>query len=114
MLLLVPDIAHLLGKLLLDPRVKWTDKAKVGLVSAYVVSPLDLLPKLIGIGILDDLALIAWVLNSVLKNIDPSILREHWTGPGDVVDSIYKIRKTSRLFLRLGRRLRPGRKLSKI
>jgi len=106
-LLTVPDLAHLLGQLLLDSRVKRSDKIKIGLVSAYIISPLDLVPKLMGIGLIDDLALIAWALNSVMKNTPAEVLREHWTGKGDVVDKINQAMRAARLLLRI----RPWRSL---
>ena len=43
------------------------------------------------IGYLDDLVFGVYVLNKVLKDTDPSILRQHWSGSSDVLDSIQKV-----------------------
>ncbi len=43
--LLAPDFFHLLCKLMFDPRVPGSEKAKVGGAIAYFVSPIDLVPE---------------------------------------------------------------------
>jgi uncharacterized membrane protein YkvA (DUF1232 family) len=89
-ILLAPDFFHLLCKILLDPRVPGREKAKVGGAIAYFMSPLDVVPEsLVGpAGYIDDVALAAFVLNSVLESAGPEVLREHWAGDGDVLEQI--------------------------
>jgi uncharacterized membrane protein YkvA (DUF1232 family) len=86
-LLVGPDLFHLLCRLILDPRVSVSQKAKLATTIAYFVSPIDLLPEaLMGpVGYIDDIALSAYVLNGLLKSTSPSVLREHWAGEGDVL-----------------------------
>ena len=92
-ILLAPDFFHLLCKILLDPRVPGREKAKVGGAIAYFMSPLDVVPEgLLGpAGYIDDVALAAFVLNSVLESAGPEVLREHWAGDGDVLEQIRSV-----------------------
>jgi uncharacterized membrane protein YkvA (DUF1232 family) len=92
-LLLAPDLFHLLCKLSLDPEVPVKEKAKLAIAIAYFISPIDLIPEIITgpIGYVDDIALAAWVLNSIINNTDPELVRKHWAGEGDILDIIKKI-----------------------
>jgi uncharacterized membrane protein YkvA (DUF1232 family) len=91
--LMAPDFFHLLWKLLLDPRVPGREKAKIGAAVAYFISPIDVIPEgLVGpVGYVDDVALAAYVLNSVVKSVDPAVLNEHWAGDGDVLKTVQEI-----------------------
>jgi uncharacterized membrane protein YkvA (DUF1232 family) len=92
-LLLVPDVFILLWRLASDGRVEGKNKVLVGSAIAYYIFPFDIMPEaLLGpIGYLDDLVFGVYVLNKVLKDTDPSILREHWSGSTDVLDSIQRV-----------------------
>lgn len=90
LLLVGPDLFHLLCRLVVDTRVPAKEKAKLAMVIAYFVSPLDLVPEgLLGpVGYLDDIALAAYVLNGLLKSTDVEVLRGHWAGEGDLLSVI--------------------------
>ena len=92
-LLLGPDMFHLLVKLSLDERVPTKQKAKFVGVIAYFISPLDLLPEfLLGpIGYLDDIALASYVLNNFINETDSQIVRELWAGDQDILTSIKNV-----------------------
>jgi uncharacterized membrane protein YkvA (DUF1232 family) len=92
-LLLVPDVFILLWRLTSDARVNGKDKVLLGSAVAYYVMPFDLIPEaLVGpIGYLDDLVFGVYVLNKILGNVDASILREHWSGSEDVLDTIQNV-----------------------
>ncbi|NQV14591.1 DUF1232 domain-containing protein [bacterium] len=91
--LLAPDLFHLLAKLALDKDVPANEKAKIAGALAYFISPIDLIPEaLFGpIGYLDDVALAAYVINSVMKNCEHSIVTRHWAGEQDVLDLVQQI-----------------------
>lgn len=91
--LMAPDFFHLLCKLMFDPRVPSPEKAKVGGAIAYFISPIDIVPEgLVGpVGYVDDVALAAYVLNSVLNSVGPEILEEHWAGDGDVLKNVQEV-----------------------
>jgi|SRR6476619_152423 len=92
-LLLVPDVFILLWRLTTDSRVNGKDKVLLGSAVAYYVMPFDLIPEArVGpSGYLDDLVFGVYVLNKILGNVDASILREHWSGSDDVLDSIQNV-----------------------
>lgn len=92
-LLLVPDVFILLWRLTTDSRVSGKDKILLGSAVAYYVMPFDLIPEAIvgPIGYLDDLVFGVYVLNKILGNVDASVVREHWSGSEDVLDSIQRV-----------------------
>ena len=60
-----------------DPRVPWYAKALAGIVAAYALSPIDLIPDFIPIvGYLDELILLPLAIAGVLSLIDPALLAE--------------------------------------
>lgn len=92
-LMLAPDMFHLLVKLTLDRDVLIRDKALLGATLLYYMSPLDLLPEgLLGpAGFLDDVAMAAYVVNSIISHTDIEVIRRHWAGEGDVLDKVRSI-----------------------
>ena len=87
--LLVPNFAKLVARLLADPRVPRRSKIALGMAAAYVVSPIDLLPEFIPvIGWLDDLLILTYVLDRVIERAGPELVEEHWDGPGDLLGLI--------------------------
>jgi len=92
-LLLAPDLFHLLAKLALDKDVPNAEKAKIAATLAYFISPIDLIPEaLVGpLGYLDDVALAAYVINSVMKNCDPALVTRHWAGEQNILDLVQQI-----------------------
>ncbi len=92
-LLLVPDMFMLLWRLANDGRVNGRNKVLLGTGIAYFIFPFDIVPEAIvgPIGYLDDLVFGVYILNKMLADTDPAILREHWSGPEDVFESIRKV-----------------------
>lgn len=88
-----PDLFMLMVRLSRDDRVSRTNRAKMGGAVAYFVNPLDLVPELIlgPAGLVDDVALAAYVLYDLLETTDPSVVREHWEGSGDILALIRQI-----------------------
>ena len=96
-IMLVPDMFHLICKLAIDPEVSAKDKAKLAGVIVYFISPVDLVPEAFTgpIGYLDDLALTAYALNSIINNTDPQIVKKHWSGEEDILEVIKNIIATA-------------------
>ncbi len=92
-ILLAPDFFHLLCKLVIDKDVLVSDKAKLMGAIAYFISPIEIIPEaLVGpVGYVDDLALAAYVLNSIIKNTDPEVVKKNWAGERDVLEAIQSI-----------------------
>ncbi len=91
--MLAPDLFHLIWKLSLDPEVPAAERAKLAGAVAYFVSPLDFLPEgLLGpVAYTDDVALAAYVLNSLVSNAGPDIVRRHWAGEEDILGVVGRI-----------------------
>lgn len=93
-LLLAPDLFYLLCRLALDKDVSVADKAKLAIAIAYFISPLDLIPDvLLPVGYIDDIALAAYVLNSIINNTSPEIVEKYWVGEKDILEIIKSILK---------------------
>ena len=92
-LLLVPDVFILLWRLFSDGRVEGKNKVLLGSAIAYYIFPFDIMPEaLLGpIGYMDDLVFGVYVLNKVLRDTDANVLRQHWSGSSDVLDSIQRV-----------------------
>lgn len=88
-----PDLFMLLVRLSRDPRVGQWDRASLAGAAAYFVNPLDFIPEIIlgPPGLVDDIALSAFVLHKVLEDTDPIVVREHWEGDADILDLIRQI-----------------------
>lgn len=91
--LAAPDLFHLLCKLSVDKDVPSKKKIKLIAGIAYFISPIDLLPEafLGPIGYLDDIAVSAYILNDLVNDVDPQIIRKHWAGEKDILDLIKTI-----------------------
>jgi uncharacterized membrane protein YkvA (DUF1232 family) len=86
MLMFLPNMVRLLGKLLADSRVPIVDKALFAGAIVYVIMPLDFIPDLLPfIGQVDDTYLVALTLLRLINHSDETIIREHWQGGGDIV-----------------------------
>lgn len=98
-LLLLPDLFALLLRLIGDPRVDAPLKMQLIAASAYVLSPVDLLPDfLLPTGLIDDAIAVAFVLTRLTKimgDAGEEALREHWEGQGDILAQIQKITATA-------------------
>lgn len=85
-LMFLPNMVRLIGRLIKDSRVPTAEKALFGAAIVYVVMPLDFIPDFFPfIGQVDDIYLVALTLLRLVNRTDDRIVREHWTGGGDVV-----------------------------
>ena len=92
-LLVAPDLFHVLCRLTVDPRIPPLQKAKVAATVAYFVVPVGIVPEaLVGpIGYVDDVALAAYVLNGILNSENADVVREHWAGDKDVLNVVQNV-----------------------
>ena len=109
-ILLVPDMVHLLIRLLLDARVDTKLRGQVAAVLAYVMTPLDLIPEgFIGpVGFADDLLLMVLVVDRLLATVPREIVLRYWAGERDLLELIEKLLGSAREIVgtRVWRRLR--------
>lgn len=85
-LMFLPNFLLLLGRLLKDARVPAAEKALFAAAVIYVISPLDFIPDVFPfIGQVDDLYVVALSLLRLVNRTDEQIVRDHWSGGGDIV-----------------------------
>ncbi len=85
-LMFLPNMVLLLGRLLKDVRVPTAEKALFVAAIVYVISPLDFIPDVFPfIGQVDDLYVVALVLLRLVNRTNETVVREHWSGGGDIV-----------------------------
>lgn len=100
LLLFIPNMILLCGRLLTDSRVPKTEKALVAGAILYAIVPLDLIPDMIPfVGQIDDAYLIAITLLRLIDRTDPKIVRQHWSGGGDIVQLIEMLAMMTAKFL---------------
>lgn len=86
LLMFLPNMISLCGRLLTDGRVPLAEKALFAGAIIYAVMPLDLIPDLLPfVGQIDDAYLISLTLLRLISRTDASVIRKHWRGGGDVV-----------------------------
>jgi uncharacterized membrane protein YkvA (DUF1232 family) len=108
LLLLLPRLAGLIASLLGDRDVPRTAKVALAAVAVYLASPVDLLPDFIPfLGYLDDVLLVAVVVDGLLNFVDRSLLLRYWPGDPRTLDSVAAVAR------RLARWV-PGRLKAKI
>jgi uncharacterized membrane protein YkvA (DUF1232 family) len=93
LLLIAPDLFHLLTRLMLDSRIPVAEKAALGAALAYFISPIDLLPEAVlgPVGYVDDVALAALALNRVINAGHGEVAKELWAGDGDLLVVLQQI-----------------------
>ena len=100
LLMFLPNMVKLLGKLLTDSRVPMVDKALFAGAIVYVIMPLDFIPDFLPfIGQIDDTYLVALTLLRLINRSDETIVREHWHGGGDIVSLANSIAKIAPMLL---------------
>lgn len=87
-LLAVPDFFVMMVRLVRDPRVSPKTKILVGAVIAYFLSPLDVIPDLLGgLGLVDDLAIALYAIEEMRGAVPAAVLEEAWPGEGKVLET---------------------------
>ena len=87
----IPDCVVLFRRLLGDPRIPRRRKVVLGVLLAYLVMPIDLVPDFIPVaGQLDDAIIVVLVLRSVLRAGGPELVREHWPGPSESLEVVLR------------------------
>ncbi len=105
-LLLLPDLTVLLVRLLREAKVPAGAKAIALFGLGYVLSPIDLVPELIfgPIGLIDDLLVVAAALSRLMNYVHPDLVRSHWPGRGDALESIRQASEWAETQVRSGLR----------
>jgi uncharacterized membrane protein YkvA (DUF1232 family) len=89
LLMFLPNMVALCGRLLMDGRVPVTEKALFAGAIIYALMPLDFIPDMLPfVGQVDDAYLISLTLLRLIGLTDDRVVREHWRGGGDVVELV--------------------------
>jgi uncharacterized membrane protein YkvA (DUF1232 family) len=89
LLMFIPNLILLCGRLMVDPRVPAKERLLVAGAIIYAFVPLDLIPDMVPfVGQIDDAYLISLTLLRLMTVSDPKVVQEHWRGGGDVVELI--------------------------
>lgn len=96
-LLFVPDIFHLLIKIVADPAIDSKSKTLIGATITYFIFPMDVLPEgIFGFGgFLDDIMLATYVLNITINKLGTEVIEKHWTGDEKLLGLLQKLTETS-------------------
>lgn len=87
--LLVPNLAKLLFRLLKDRRVPLRRRLAMGAVGLYVASPIDLIPDAIPVvGGVDDLLLLAFAVDYLIDASPDDVVAEYWDGSEDGLEVV--------------------------
>lgn len=90
------DLIEFVKKVAHDPRIPDRDKKVILALLALIISPIDFIPDWIPlIGWIDDMVMLALVLDYFCDVLDQDILLSHW--PWDMKRYI-QIRRAARLF----------------
>lgn len=89
---IIPDLVVLMIKLAKDQRVPTDLKLKITLAVAYVISPIDLIPEVLGgiLGFVDDTLVMAVLIAGLIEEISNEVILENWTGRPDILELIIK------------------------
>ena len=80
--LFLPRLARMIASLMADRTVPKAAKIALAAVAVYLASPIDLIPDFLPvIGYLDDVLLVAVVMDGLLTYVDRALLLKYW--PGD-------------------------------
>jgi len=92
LLWLGPRLARLIARVARDPRGSGRTKTVLAGVAVYLASPVDLIPDFIPVlGYLDDVLLVAIVLDGLLNHLDRAVLLEHWPGDAQSLDRACRV-----------------------
>ena len=103
-LMTAPDLFYLLWKLSIDSEVPAKSRGILAAAVVYFISPIDLFPEAVfgPVGYLDDIALTAYVLNRIINDTPPQLVKQYWAGEHDVLIIIKNILINADLFLGRG------------
>jgi uncharacterized membrane protein YkvA (DUF1232 family) len=103
----LPSFAKLIYRLIRDPRVPFRRKVVLGLVTAYLFVPVDLVPDFVpGLGQVDDLLLVIWALERFVIDTPDEVLYDLWDGNPSLLGRVLHVLRYSPKDLR--RIVKPG------
>ncbi|UCH34441.1 MAG: DUF1232 domain-containing protein [Armatimonadota bacterium] len=100
LLLMLPNLAKLLGRLAVHPDVPAQEKALLAATIAYLAMPIDIIPDFVpGLGQVDDIFLVAVVLQRLINSAGEDLVLQNWDGDPKLLSIIQQILEVSTYFL---------------
>jgi uncharacterized membrane protein YkvA (DUF1232 family) len=89
---ILPHLLRLLKRLATDNSLPWGVRARLWLLLAFVISPIDIIPDFIPvIGYLDDVILVALMLRSIVRRSGQQAIERHWPGGPEGLAAVLRI-----------------------
>ncbi|WET82404.1 YkvA family protein [Amycolatopsis sp. QT-25] len=89
---LLPDVLRLIRRLAADKTLPRGVRIRLGLLLAYLVLPLDLVPDFVPVlGYADDAIIVILVLRGVVRRAGLQAVRAHWPGSDDGFDALTRL-----------------------
>lgn len=83
---IIPDVVSLIYRLLKDNRVPLKTKLVISSAISYTMFPMDIIPdKIPFIGKIDDISVIFFALNRVIKDVPLDVIIENWQGKNEML-----------------------------
>ena len=96
----IPDVVRLITRLVTDPALPRAAKVALGAVAVYLLSPIDLLPDFVPlVGYLDDLLLVAVVVDGILNWVDRALVLRYWPSSTASLDTIARTARVLALWV---------------
>jgi uncharacterized membrane protein YkvA (DUF1232 family) len=88
----LPLIGRAVVRLAADPSLPRATKIALGAVAVYLASPFDLLPDVIPfLGYLDDVLVLAVLVDGVLNYVDRSLVLRYWPGSSTSLEKVARV-----------------------
>jgi uncharacterized membrane protein YkvA (DUF1232 family) len=89
---LLPDVIMMLRRLAADAELPRGIRIRLGLLMAYLLLPIDLIPDFIPVlGYADDVIIVAFILRSVAHRAGTDALRQHWPGTPEGLQVVLRL-----------------------
>ncbi|MDO5515997.1 MAG: YkvA family protein [Clostridium sp.] len=83
---IIPDIISLVYRLLKDKRVPLKTKIVISASLSYTMFPCDIIPdKIPFIGKIDDISVVFFALNKIIKDVSLDVIVENWQGKNEIL-----------------------------
>gem|GEM_PF-2520278 len=99
-ILSAPDMFYLTWKLTFEPEVGIKHKRKMAYALVYFISPIDIVPDILGgVGYVDDVIVVCYALNALFNEVDRKYIDKYWHGNLDIFEFVQMvIREVNNVF----------------
>jgi uncharacterized membrane protein YkvA (DUF1232 family) len=89
---LLPDVLRLVRRLAADRALPRGVRFRLGLLLAYLASPIDLVPDFVPVlGYADDAIVVTLVLRGVVRRAGIDVIERHWPGTDDGLAALCRL-----------------------